>query len=92
MNPRLPEIKVSITRVANAKHQIVKRNIVNALSEESDVLINVNVKIAKMVNVTTMHISNLKISKLYTVVQSIKMKPCNKKRKKFLTNCQAMKN
>ena len=61
---------MSITKGANAKHQIVKRNIVNALSEESAViLINVNVKIAKMVNVTTMHTSNLRISKTYTVVQ-----------------------
>ena len=61
---------MSITKDANAKHQIAKRNIVNALSEESAViLINVNVKIAKMVNVTTMHTSNLKISKTYIVVQ-----------------------
>jgi hypothetical protein len=70
LNLRLVKIKVNITKGANVKHQIAKRNIVNVLREELNViLINVNVKIAKMGNVTTMHTYNLKISKIYTVVQ-----------------------
>ena len=93
LNLRLVKIKVNITKGANVKPQIAKRNIVNVLREElAVILINVNVKIAKMVNATTMHTSNLKISKIYTVVQLTKMKLCNKKRKKFLMNCLVTKN
>ena len=93
MNLRLVKIKVNITKGANVKPQIAKRNIVNVLREELAVIqINVNVKIAKMVKATTMHTSNLKISKIYTVVQLTKMRLCNKKRKKFLMICIVTKN
>lgn len=67
LNPRSIKTKVNITKDANVKHQIVKRNIVNALREEFPVIqINVNVRIARMENATMMHISNLKINKWFT--------------------------
>lgn len=67
LNQRSIKTKVNITKDANVKHQIVKRNIVNALREEFPVIqINVNVRIARMENATMMHTSNLKINKWFT--------------------------
>ena len=59
---------MNIIKDVNAKHRIVRKNIVSVLKEVYPALINVNVKIAKMVNVIIMQLSNLKISKSYTIV------------------------
>lgn len=64
MNQKCLKIKVSITKAANAKHRIVKRNIANVLKEEFPVIqINVNARIVRMESMIILQIFSHKISK-----------------------------